>query len=220
MAGRTGRDYRPSWQGALSSQEAAMPHRLALYGAVAVGALISLTVAAPSSAQQLFHEHFSFTDSHIEQDEHGSDFCPDIEFLVRYDAEVRGLDMGKLKGNNPFPYFSSNFKANEIYTNLENGKTFRLATVGRDNDQRIVDNGDGTISITFKHVGRTHAYGPDGRRLFSDSGQFLAQAVVDYNGTPGDPDDDVEISFEVLKAVGHLGTEGRDFCEDLQLFLG
>lgn len=190
-----------------------------LLAALAI-ALVSMLAMPAADAKLVFKEHFSFTDSHIEQEEHGDDFCPNVEFLTLYEIEARGMDVVKLKGQSPFPYFASNFKFHEVYTNLENGKTFTLLTVGRDADQQIVDNGDGTITITFQGVGRTHVIGPDGDRLFSDTGQFRFVAVVDYNGTPGDPEDDVELSFEVVKEVGHAGTEGRDFCEDLVTFLG
>ena len=196
-----------------------MRHRRTLLITIAAAALLSWVAAPTSSAKLLEHEHFSFSDSHIEQEEHGDEFCPNVEFLTLYEIEARGLDVVKLKGQSPFPYFASNFKFHEVYTNLENGKTFTLLTVGRDADQRIVDNGDGTITITFQSVGRTHVIGPDGDRLFSDSGQFRFVAVLDYNGTPGDPEDDVELSFELVKDVGHAGTADRDFCEDLVTFL-
>lgn len=195
-----------------------MPKPRTLLAALAI-ALVSLLAVPAADAKLVFKEHFAFTDSHIEQEEHGDEFCPNVEFLTLFEIEARGQDVVKLKGQSPFPYFASTFKFREVYTNLENGKTFTLLTVGRDADQRIVDNGDGTITLIFQGVGRTHVIGPDGDRLFTDAGQFRFVAVVDYNGTPGDPEDDIELSFEVVKEVGHAGTEGRDFCEDLVIFL-
>jgi hypothetical protein len=50
-------------------------------------------------------------------------------------------------------------------TNVDNGKALTLNTVERFTDQSIVDNGDGTITITAKDTARTHVYGPDGERL-------------------------------------------------------
>ena len=40
--------------------------------------------------------------------------------------------------------------------------------------------------------------------------------IIDYNETPGDPDDDVFVSPSRARSriVGHLETEDRDFCED------
>ena len=43
-------------------------------------------------------------------------------------------------------------------------------------------------------------------------GQVRFRVVVDTHGTPSDPDDDVELSFEQIK-----GSTGRtdDFCADV-----
>jgi hypothetical protein len=52
-------------------------------------------------------------------------------------------------------------------------------------------------------------YNSDGKAIARNPGQFRAEAVVDHGGTPNDPSDDTEISFEVLKE-----STGRtdDFC--------
>ena len=188
--------------------------------AVVAALALSLTAVSPASGRVIEHQHFTFTDSHIEQEEHGDEFCPNVEFLVLYEIEARGMALVKTKGSSPFPYFAEVIKTDETYTNLENGKTLRFLSVARNGDQSIVDNGDGTITLTFKRVARVQVFGPDGTKLFVDSGQFRAELVIDYNGTPANPDDDEEVSFEVTKDVGHRGTADRDFCEDLVTFLG
>jgi hypothetical protein len=165
------------------------------------------------------NERYHITDSHIEHGEPGSDFCPQVEFPVLVEIEVAGRLLIKT-ANGPFPYFADHSRTTESYTNLENGKTFTLVQATRGADQRIVDNGDGTITLTFKHTGRSFAYGPDGNRLFVDTGQVQVQVVIDYNGTPGDPDDDEILEdLGLVKLTGRQDTDGRDFCDDLLTFL-
>lgn len=190
--------------------------------AVAVAAAValagSLLAGAPASGRVLEHEHVVGPDAHIEQEAHPG-FCPDVPFLVLFHADFREHRLWRVKGNSEFEHFSSNYRARETYTNVENGKalTFRVSANG--GDRRIVDNGDGTIAITFALTGRTRMFGPDGTRLASDSGQFRGRVVVDTNGTV-DPEDDTEVSFELLKETG-LADEfaDRDFCADLVTFL-
>ena len=54
-----------------------------------------------------------------------------------------------------------------------------------------------------------------------DPGTTWLAFDVDYNGTPGNPDDDEEIdgSFHVVRAsTGRNDTDGRDFCADVVEF--
>ncbi|MGH3508535.1 MAG: hypothetical protein ACRDO2_15155 [Nocardioidaceae bacterium] len=198
-----------------------MRHRRTLLIMIAAAALLSWVAAPTSSAKLLEQEHYSFSVSHIEQEEHGDEFCPNVGFPVLFEGEVSGMLLVKTKGSGPFPYFADRFHLHDVYTNLENGKTFTLDTVSRFSDQSIVDNGDGTITITVKDTARVHVYGPDGKRLFIDVGQIRFELLIDYNGTPDNPDDDIILEeFDPIKVTGHAQTEGRDFCEDLEFFLG
>lgn len=184
-------------------------------------AALALPILLPSAAcgRVIDNHKYQFTESHIEQEEHGADFCPNVEFLVRFQADVEGRLLMKT-ANGPFPYFADRFQSTETYTNLENDKTLTLAYVLRNADQRIVDNGDGPITITGKGTGRNFVTGPDGNRLFVDAGQVQFQIVVDYNDTPGNPDDDVFLEdLGVVKETGRKDTDDRDFCDDLVIFL-
>ena len=53
-------------------------------------------------------------------------------------------------------------------------------------------------------------YNSDGEVIGRNPGQIRFEIVVDHGGTPTDPTDDTEISFEVVKE-----STGRtdDFCE-------
>ncbi|HET6665700.1 MAG TPA: hypothetical protein VFG98_00310 [Intrasporangium sp.] len=190
----------------------------------ALGATVALATpliaAAPASARIIEHEHNAEFVSHIEQEEHGDEFCPNVDFPVLFTGDFREHVMVKTKGSSPFPYFSQNFRTEDTYTNTENDKSLRLLTVFNGSAPRITDNGDGTITVVFADKARTHAFGPDGERLFVDTGQFRATLLIDYNGTPTDVEDDIELDFQVVKETGRNDTADRDFCEDLVIFLG
>ena len=193
--------------------------RLAILTTTLLAAAASL--APPASAEQLENDHFTFVDSHIEQEEHGLDFCGGtIEFPVLWQGEGKVFVHAVRRGDG-LVYFADKFHAVESYTNTLNGKSLTFDTTSRGGDQKVVDNGDGTLTITFKSTGRTFVYGPDGERLFVDAGQFLGQFVVDHGGTPGDPDDDEFLEdLGELKLTGRQDSVDRDFCADLVTFLG
>lgn len=195
-----------------------MPGFRTLLAIVAV-ALASILAVPSAGAKVVEKEHFSFTESHIEQEEHGPDFCQNVDFLVLFEGKIRGFTLIKTKGSGPFPYFAETHRFDETYTNLENGKSLRIVTRGRSADQRIVDNGDGTITLTVKDTGVRRIIGPDGQRLV-ESGQFAARIVIDYNGTPSDPEDDTLLSFEDIKQTGRNDLAELDFCDLLVTFLG
>jgi hypothetical protein len=191
---------------------------------VALGATAVLTAttmtANPAAARILEHEHFQGTESHIEQEEHGDEFCPNVTFDVLWTGDFSEHVLIKAKGSSPAPYFASNFREQATYTNVENDKSLGISTVFNGRDLQITDNGDGTLTIVFIGTGRTQTYGPDGERLFLDTGQFRASVLIDHNGTPENPEDDVELDFQVVKDTGRNDTAERDFCEDLVTFLG
>ena len=54
--------------------------------------------------------------------------------------------------------------------------------------------------------------------MLKDPGEIRFAFEVDYNGTPGNPDDDQEVegSFRVIRhSTGRNDTDGRDFCADV-----
>ncbi len=52
-------------------------------------------------------------------------------------------------------------------------------------------------------------------------GQTEFAVEIDFNDTPGNPDDDVEVpdSFRIVRdSTGRNDTQGREFCADLVTF--
>jgi hypothetical protein len=136
-------------------------------------------------------------------------------------VDVSGNFVFNQRGSSPFPYYRESVHGTDVTTRLDTGGTYTNIFTANSKDQRIVDNGDGTITITTFAAGGSRFYDANGRLVLKDPGEFRFALDIDYNGTPGNPDDDVEIpdSFRVVRAsTGHSDLSDRDFCADLVEF--
>src|SRR6266487_5978724 len=125
------------------------------------------------------------------------------------------------RGSSAFPYYRESVHGTVVTTNLDTGGTYTNVFTGNSRDHTIVDNGDGTITITTFASGGSRFYDADGNFVLKDSGQTRFAVDIDYNGTPGDLSDDVEIpdSFRVVRSsTGNSDLSDRDFCADLVEF--
>jgi hypothetical protein len=177
----------------------------------AAAALALLGVgASPASAAVIVHEHFVDSGSEAFTD------CPGIDAEVSWKDRVHELI--RTKGKDGLVYFKVNVHGKTVFTNLDTGGTYTSVYNFPDRDLKVVDNGDGTLTITIASSGSFRWYDADGNRVLKGAGQFRAELTVDHGGTPTDPSDDVEVDFVVIKNAGQDQTAGRDFCEDLALF--
>ena len=138
-------------------------------------------------------------------------------------GDVSGNFLFNQRGSSPFPYYRESVHGTVMTTNLETGGTFTNVFASNSRDHSIVDNGDGTITITNFGSGNSRYYDATGKLVLRDSGQFRFAFDIDYNGTPGDPSDDIEVpdSFRIVRpSTGHSDLSGRDFCADLAEFTG
>ena len=113
-------------------------------------------------------------------------------------------------GRDGLVYFGFNLKVSDVITNLDNGNFVTAFSTIRDKDQRVTDNGDGTLTILVLATGNSTLYGPDGKAIARNPGQIRFEFKVDHGGTPADPSDDVELEF-----LGEVkGSTGRtdDYC--------
>jgi hypothetical protein len=125
------------------------------------------------------------------------------------------------RGSSPFPYYRESVHGTVVTTNLENGGTYTNVFSGGSRDHTIVDNGDGTITITTFASGGSRFYDADGNFVLKDPGEIRFAVDIDYNNTPGDPSDDVEVpdSFRIVRpSTGNSDLSDRDFCADLVAF--
>jgi hypothetical protein len=185
-----------------------------------VAAALALTLAAatvlastPAAARPIEKGHFHdvFT-----SEVYDCDGTP-----AQDSGDVSGNFLFNLRGSSPFPYGRQSVHGTVVTTNLDNGGTYTNVFTGNSKDQTIVDNGDGTITITVFASGGSRFYDTDGNFVLKDPGEVRFAFDVNYNGTPSDPTDDVEVpdSFRFVRgSTGNSDFSGRDFCADLVKF--
>ena len=172
-----------------------------------------LVAGTPASAAPLDKGHFH--DVFIESFD--CDGTP-----VDHVSEVDVNFLFNQRGSSDFPYYRESVRGTDTFTNLDTGGTYTNDFTGNSKDQTIVDNGDGTITITVFAAGGSRWLDQNGKLVLKDPGESRFAFDVDYNGTPGNPDDDQEVadSFRVVRDSTGVNIVGRDFCTDLREFTG
>jgi hypothetical protein len=180
------------------------------------GGLVALAMAstAPAGAKPVFKERFHDVSSEVIEG-----FCG---VTVRANIDIRGSASGNPHGPDGLVYFADHVHGRVVWTNLETNKSFTEVDNFLVKDQRVTDNGDGTLTIRIKATGSVKFYGADGKLLFNDPGQTQFEILVDHGGTPQNPEDDefLEELGIVKGSTGRNDTAGRDFCEDFLEFTG
>jgi hypothetical protein len=182
---------------------------------VIAGLAIAGTVLAGTSATAAPIDKGHFHDSGT------SDVYTDCGFPAQDSFDVSGNFVFNQRGSSPFPYYRESVRGTVVTTNLETGGTYTNVFTAMSKDQTIVDNGDGTITITTFASGGSRYYDKDGKLVLKDPGEVRFAIDIDYNGTPGNPDDDVadDSSFRLVRAsTGNSDFSDRDFCADLLEF--
>jgi hypothetical protein len=184
---------------------------LLMIGVAVAGALVTST---PATAKPLdkgrFHDVFT---EFFTCESTGTPVQNDVDVWVNFNFNQRG--------SSPFPYHRESVHGTNVFTNLDTGGTFTNVFSVNGKDHVITDNGDGTITILVIATGGSRWYDTDGNFVLNDPGQVRFSFDVDYNGTPSDPEDDIEVpdSFQVVRdSTGRNDTVGRDFCADLVEF--
>jgi hypothetical protein len=192
--------------------------RSMIIGGIAVAAALTMAAPAPAFAGPV--QIVPWEDSGSEVHEVGDDdWCPPeiVDFEVAQSWESSGIDRIKTDRNGLL-HFAGTFHVVDTYT--ANGKTFVTDARGNGRDHKVVDNGDGTLTIWVKQTIMATAW-LDGEFLFRDAGLSEGAVLIDYNGTLTNPDDDTFIDVvEDFEAHGRFDTGERDFCEDVATFLG
>lgn len=174
--------------------------------AVALAGVVSMALAGPAGAQPLergtFHEEFT---------EVVEDFCDVSGLTVQLDSVVDGRFLLNRHGPDGLAYALELIQLADTWTNIDNGNTITVRERTVFKDQRVTDNGDGTLTILVLGTGNFTVYGQDGKAIARNPGQVRFEVLVDDGGTPDDPFDDEFIEFLGLVK----GSTGRndDFCE-------
>jgi hypothetical protein len=173
----------------------------------------SVLASTPASAKPIDKGHFHDVFSGDVYDCDGTLAQDAVDVHVNFTFNQRG--------SSPFPYYRENVHGSVVTTNLDNDGTFTNVFTANSRDHTIVDNGDGTITITVYASGASRFYDTNGKFVLKDPGQLRFAFDIDYNGTPGDPNDDVEVpdSFRIVRpSTGNSDLSQRDFCADLVEF--
>jgi hypothetical protein len=176
-------------------------------------AVASLVAGTAATAQPIDKGHF--------HDVFTSDVYDCNGTPAQDSGDVSGNFVFNQRGSSPFPYYRESVRGTVVTTNLKTGGTLTNVFTVSTRDHTIVDNGDGTITITSFSSGGSRFYDSDGNFVLKDPGQVRFAFDIDYNGTPGDPSDDIEVpdSFRIVRAsTGNSDLSGRDFCADLVEF--
>jgi hypothetical protein len=173
----------------------------------------ALPASTPASAAPLDKGHF--------HDVETGDIYNDCGFPAQDSVDVSGNFVFNQRGSSPFPYYRESIHGTVVTTNLKTGGTYTNVFTANSKDQTIVDNGDGTITITTFASGGSRYYDTSGNFVLKDPGEVRFAIDIDYMGTPGNPDDDVvdESSFRTVRSsTGNSDFSDRDFCADLLEF--
>lgn len=165
-----------------------------------------LVSSAPATAEPLEKGHFHDVFTSDSYDCNGSQAQDAVDVSGNFLVNQRG----------DLSYVRENVRGTVVTTNLTTGGTLtqRFATTTR--VHTIVDNGDGTTTITVFAQGGLRYYDADGTFVLKDPGHVRFAFDVDLNGTPDDPSDDdfVPDSFRIVRpSTGNSDLSAVDFCD-------
>ncbi len=181
----------------------------------ALVALVAAAFAAAPAAQAaaVTVERWDWADQGV------IDGCEGV--TVQWHAEGKDSLTYGPRGAAKLYYFKYTSNASVAYTNPATGLTMRQEWNFIDKDLKVVDNGDGTLTITALATGNSQLRGPNGELLRRDPGQIRYQILIDHNGTPSDPSDDIflEDLGVIFGSTGLNEFEGANFCDDVYTYL-
>ena len=179
--------------------------RLGVLPVLVATAAIALAATASGAGGQLFREPIDEVEVNVEED-----FCGVDGLTVEFASHAVGTVHAVPHGRDSLPYFGFNLKVSDVVTNLANDNYVTAFATIRDKDQRVTDNGDGTLTVLVLSTGNSTLYGPDGKAIARNPGQIRTELLFDHGGTPTDPSDDEFVAF-----LGQVkGSTGRtdDYC--------
>ena len=150
---------------------------LLIAGLVIAGTVLA---SAPATARPIDKGHF--------HDVFTSDVYDCNGTPAQDSGDVSGNFVFNQRGSSPFPYYRESVHGTVVTTNLKTGGTYTNIFTANSKDHTIVDNGDGTITITTFASGSSRFYDTDGKFVLKDPGEVRFAVDIDYNGTPGDPE--------------------------------
>jgi hypothetical protein len=174
-------------------------------------ALAALGTTPQVEAEPLEHVHFSDTNIEVIEDYCDLPGFPDLTVLREQYFDGQFLLI--TKGPDDLAYGAEHLHFTTVRTNLANGKTVTTDGNYITKDQRVIDNGDGTLTIRVNTAGSDHSYNSDGTKVAQIAGQSVFELLIDDGGTPTDPYDDEFLEFLGFTKNFARDTEQGAFCE-------
>ena len=198
----------------------AMGRKLLATGVAATGIALALP-AVPAVAGPTASGRFGVEVVDVDETTTVRNFCGVQGLTVTIHDVEHSRGFFTFRGAESIPAFHGNTRGSSTITDVATGTTVRIVFNTVDKDLHIVDNGDGTLTITALGAGNFKVIGPE--RTLRDPGRIVFQFTVDTNGTPQDPFDDPEPdpdSFTIIRDSTGLNELGPDFCSDYLMLTG
>lgn len=172
---------------------------------LATATIVAVALAAtPAVARPIEREQISFEESFVDDDFCGSGTA------IQVDLAVESSFLLNTRGAARTAHFLEAVHFTETLTNVATGDSIVHVANALYQDLDVVDNGDGTLTITWMGAGVDKYLDADGRLVYHDPGQTRGQVVVAHNGTFDDPfDDDFVADLGVV-----FGSTGRNDIQD------
>ena len=125
------------------------------------------------------------------------------------------------RGSSPFPYYRESVHGTVVTTNLDTGGTYTNVFTANSRDHTIVDNGDGTITITVFASGGSRFMTPTASSCSRTPARPGSPSTSTTTALPVTPATTSRspTSFRVVRgSTGNSDLSDRDFCADLQEF--
>jgi len=172
----------------------------ALLASAAAAASVTLTgtALADPPLNERFHDEFTNITN---------DYCGVAGLTVRSDVVVDGRTL--IHSGGPVG-FMEHVNGTFVDTNEATGNAISGSFHTMQRVKDAIDNGDGTLTVTFMATGNDVTFGPDGKAIARNPGQTRFELLIDHNGTPADPTDDEVIAF--IRTVKESTGRSDDFC--------
>ena len=170
--------------------------RLGALVALGVTAAVMLTAAATAGppAREVIDDEMTFVED---------DFCGVAGMSVEI-AQIIHIEIQAVPhGPDGVEYFLSHGTRNEVLTNLANDRSLTAAFKVIEKDQRITDNGDGTVTALILATGTAVLYGENGKAIARNPGQTRFEILFADDGT----------FLEFLGVVKESTGRSDDFCD-------
>ena len=147
---------------------------------------------------------------HEEVNNHVRNFCGASGLTVDLHATIDGRCAIRSHGRDQLAYYQEHSTITEVITNVATGEHVTRVERVLDEDLRVTDNGDGTLTVLVLATGNSTVYDESGKAIARNPGQIRYEILIDHGGTPTDYTDDKFL--ENLGLVKESTGRTDDFC--------